>query len=252
MALGLPMALLYSSLASGGMGALGGWLGGQRDQPQTGYDIVEMPQYPWATGTQEKVNQYYMDMLNQIQQGQEPSWMSNYLNPMQQGMQQNLRQNVYGSAGRPGTLRDVMGMGSITGVGPKAAMSKGSQHIADYLTESDKIDQYINSLKYNSMSNMAMQVPQAASSMARGPETQIVNYMGGVGQGNQASTNYGQLSSSIPWENMFGGTQSSNTGYTPLTYENSVTSPSQYSYIPSMYNSNDYFNYSSFAPVPSY
>lgn len=237
------MALLYSSLAGGGLGALGSWLGGQGDQPETGYDIVEMPTYPWAESTQQGVNQYYMDMLEAIKRGEMPSWMSAYLDPMQQSAQQNLSQNVYGSAGRPGTLRDVMGMASITGVGPKAAMSKGTQHMADYLTESDKIDQYFNQMKFGTMSNLATQVPAAAASMARGPETQIVNYMGGVGTGNQNTANWGQMAGSIPWEDVF-NTQTTTTGTSSLNYANSVTSPSQYSYIPSSYDWRNTSNYS--------
>lgn len=198
----LPMALLASSAMTSGSNLLGGLLN-KPEAMQQGYDIVSADTYPWAEGTQQAVNKYWMDMMQNMQAGQQPAWMQNTLDPMQQSAQQNLRGNVYGTGGRPGTLRDLMGAASITGVGPGAAMAKGSQHLVDYLTESDKIDQYFNQLKFGGMQQMATFAPQQAASMARGPEQQIVNYMGGGGQMNQQQPNYGAMAASIPWEQMF-------------------------------------------------
>jgi len=193
------MALIMGG--SAGIGALGNILGRQ-DAPQQGYDIVNADTYDWTDQTQQGLNSYWSNMMQNMQAGQQPAWMQNTLDPMQQSAQQNLRGNVYGTAGRPGTLRDVMGAASVSGVGGGAALSKGSQHIADYLTESDKIDQYFNQMRFGGMQNMAMQAPQQLAQLPRGPEQQIVNYMGGGGQMNQPQMDYGALGS-VPWEQMF-------------------------------------------------
>ena len=186
---------------------------------QQGYDIVDADKYSWTDQTQQGLNSYWMDMMKKMQAGQQPAWMQNTLDPMQQSAQQNLRGNVYGTGGRPGTLRDIMGMASGAGVGPAGAMSKGSQHIVDYLTESDKIDQYFNQMKFGGMQSMAMGAPQQAAALPRGPEQQVVNFMGGGGQMNQPQMDYGALGS-VPWEKMFSGGQQAQpqSQYLPLGY----------------------------------
>jgi len=215
------MALLYGSLAGGGMAGLGSWLGGQgKKDMEQGYDIVQMPTYDWAEGTQQGTNEYLMQMLDALKKGKTPAYMS-YLDPIQQGMQKNLSDTFYGTAGRHGTLQDVMNAASITGVGPRAAMNKSTQASADYLSESDKIDQYISGLKYNNMSSLATQVPSMLSSMPRGPETQVVNLMGGVGAGNQNAgmgEALGGMASQIPWSSIFQGSGSGSVWPTASQY----------------------------------
>src|SRR3990167_457124 len=133
------MALLYSSLAGGGLGALGGYFGRPK-AGKSGYDIVQMPTYPWAEDTQRETNTYMRDMLSMLSRGETPAWMK-YLDPVQSGMKQNLYNDYYGSAGRPGIMRDIQGAGAGMGVGPKATLSKTNQAFSDYMSEGDKIDQ---------------------------------------------------------------------------------------------------------------
>jgi len=154
----------------------------QMEGPESGYDVVESPTYDWAEGSQKDANTYMRDQLNQMQRGEEPQWMQNTLGPMQQQMQQSNRDRFYGSAGRPGVLRDVQGMGAVTGIGPKATMAKSMQAEYDFMTEGNKIDQYINSLKFGHMSQASQTVPQQLAGMPRGPESQVVSYGGGAGQ----------------------------------------------------------------------
>lgn len=212
------MALLYGSMAAGGGAALGGWLG-KGEAPEQGYDVVDMPQYPWAEGAQQDVNQYLTGAMESMGRGETPPWMSMF-DPMQQGAQQNLSDQFYGTAGRPGNLRDMMGVASQTGVGPKSAMAQGQQLTNDYMSEGRKIDEYFANMKGGMMANQSMQIPQMLMNAPRGPESQIVNMMGGVG-GSGGMPNLGSdiatTMSKMPWENMSwgggGGTQPATSSY---------------------------------------
>ena len=180
MALGIPMAMLYGGLAAGGGSLLGGLLG-KGEAPQQGYDVVTMPQYDWAQGNQMAASDYYNQGTQYLQQGQLPPGFQDFYNTMQTGMQEDSADRFYGTAGRAGSLRDIIGLGSITGVGPRATLSKGLQAEYDYMTEGRKIDEYIASLKANEFSRQSQMMPAGLAGLARGPESQIVNMMGGVG-----------------------------------------------------------------------
>jgi len=214
--MGINPAIIAALIsAAGSMGSQAMANSGREDQ-ESGYDIVEMPEYPWARGNQEQVSQYYQNMLNELSRGEQPDYMK-YLDPMAMNAKQNLSETMYGTAGRPGTLRDTFGMGSISGVGPKGAMSSGMSHVADYMTEGRKIDDFFNQIKANEMSRLSTTVPQQMSNMPRGPESQIVPYGGGGGQKSGGGFDYGKVASSIPWESMFnqGAPQGQvQTGYT--------------------------------------
>jgi hypothetical protein len=216
----------WGEAASALMGGLGSWLGSQgQDSGQSGYDVVQMPQYDWTESSLGANNEYLMQMLDALKKGQMPSWM-NYLNPVQEGMQQNLSNQFYGSAGRSGTLNDVMNSASITGVGPRAAMTKATQASADYLSEADKIDQYISGLKYNSMSNLATQVPSLISQQPQGPQSQIVTYGGGgQTQSNGLTSTLGSLAQNIPWENVFSSQKTPSSGSSSYTSQYGGSNP---------------------------
>ena len=195
MALGLPMA----TLGAAGIGALGsvlgGWLG-QGEAPQQGYDVVTMPQYDWAEGNQQAASNYYNQGTQYISQGQLPPGFESYYGQIQGGLQQDSADRFYGTAGRSGTLRDILGLGSITGVGPKAAISKGMQAEYDFMTEGRKIDEYIAGLKTQEFSRQSQLMPAGLAGLARGPESQIVNMMGGVG-GTSGMSGFGEAMSGI-------------------------------------------------------
>jgi len=195
MALGLPMA----TLGAAGIGALGSVLGswlGQGEAPQQGYDVVTMPQYDWAEGNQQAASNYYNQGTQYISQGQLPPGFESYYGQIQGGLQQDSADRFYGTAGRSGTLRDILGLGSITGVGPKAAISKGMQAEYDFMTEGRKIDEYIAGLKTQEFSRQSQLMPAGLAGLARGPESQIVNMMGGVG-GQSGMSGFGEAMGGI-------------------------------------------------------
>lgn len=196
------MSFIAASLIAGGLGATGAALGGylgRGQAPEQGYDIVDMPTYPWAEGNQQAASNYYGTGVESLAAGQLPPGMEQYYGQMQGGLQQDSRERFYGSAGRPGTLRDVMGMGAVGGLGPQAALSKGLQAEYDFMTEGRKIDEYIAGLKTNEFSKQSQLMPQGLANLPRGPESQIVNMMGGGGQsglGGQIGDAFGSIADS--------------------------------------------------------
>lgn len=193
MALGIPMAMLLSSAIGSGAGLLGGLLGG-KEQGQTGYDLIQ-PEY--YTGAEDTIGQgwgYMSELINAMRRGEQPAWMSGTLDPIQQSMQQRLSNQFYGTAGRGGTLRDIQGMGAMAGVGPKALMNKSQQAAADFMSAGSQIDEYINNLRYQGMSNLAMNIPGMVGQMpASKPMPMVVPYGGGGGGGYD----WGRVGSSI-------------------------------------------------------
>jgi len=147
-----------------------------------GYDVVEMPQWDFTESNQQRLSDQYNQGIDYTNQGLLPPGFQKFYDTQQEGMQQDLSERQYGSAGRPGTLRNVMGLSSVTGAGPKAALSKGLQAEYDYMTEGRKIDEYIAGLKSTEFGRQSMFNVQGLAGMSQGPQSQVVNFGGGVGQ----------------------------------------------------------------------
>ena len=192
------MSGIVTAAVIGGGAMLGSAAMSKGGGMQQGYDIVNAEEYPWARGNQEQGSQYFQNMLRQVQAGEQPEYMK-YIDPMQMRTKKLLQDQVYGTAGRPGTLRDVMGISAGFGLGPGKGMSSGMQHVADYMTKSSKIDNFFDQMRQQEMSKAAYAAPQGLMNAQRGPEQSIVNLMGGGGQmgGQQQPMDFSGFSANV-------------------------------------------------------
>lgn len=174
------MALLYGSLAGGGMSALGSMFGGKSGTTKQGYDIVKMPQYSWTEPNRKLTADFLSSNLQRMSEGKLPTYMSEALPYIESGMRRPLNQMYMGRPGqRGGSIYDmVASAGAMGGLGGKSIMSQVSRASQDYADRSQAIDEYLANLKYQTMSRDALAFPEMLRAQPYGPETQIVSYGG--------------------------------------------------------------------------
>lgn len=171
----------------GGIAGLMGGFGGGAEAPQYGYDIVEMPQYSYSEPMLRQTSDYLTDTMSRLGEGKFPAYYDKALPQIRAGMADPLKRTFFGTAGnRGGLVQQAMSRGAQAGVGPKGAMAYSGKAVQDYANQEAQIDAFLASMGVDIMNKQSMAVPSMAMSMPRGPETQIVNYMGGVGGGNQS------------------------------------------------------------------
>jgi hypothetical protein len=112
--------------------------------------------------------------------------------------------------------------GAITGIGPKATSAKVKSAITDWSEKEKAINEYLTGLGVNINQAAEQTYISGINAMPGGPETAIVNRMGGVAGGNswgqQLASMGSTIAQNIPWENLFNrrtsNTGTSNTGTT--------------------------------------
>ena len=119
---------------------------------------------------------FMSDALAGLQNGQGPSWMNNTLNPMQNYLMQQNQQQMFGLPGQSGgSIADVaQSQGAAMGLGGQAAMAPMNDALSQYGQRMNGINQYINSLKYNTMNQEAQSFPNQLYQTAQ-PRNQIAN-----------------------------------------------------------------------------
>lgn len=144
--------------------------GGQ--EGQTVYNFND----PQDLAMRQQSQSFMSDALQGIQNGQGPSWMNNTLNPMQNYLMQQNQQQMFGLPGQSGgSIADVaQSQGAAMGLGGAAAMAPMNDALSQYGQRMNGINQYINSLKYNTMSQEASQFPSQLYNTAQ-PRNQIAN-----------------------------------------------------------------------------
>lgn len=210
MALGVPMALLYGALAGGGMSMMGNMFGNKGQKLEQGYDVVQMPQYSWTEPNRKLLADYVSGGLQSIQEGNPPTWWQNAQPKLQQGMSRQNALTYFGSPGtRSGVVNNAMSIGAMAGLKGKRAMTPGNQALTEYANREAQINDYLTQLGVNVTQQSEQNYINTIAGMPGGPETQIVNKMGGVSGGNNTWAGLGQIGSTIaanlPWESMFNG-----------------------------------------------
>lgn len=198
--------MTWVAVAVGGSAALGAGTAAYQGsknraaaKDSIGYDVVNAHTYDFTQGNLEALSQFGNQGLEASSQGQLSPGFEAFFDQQKAGLHQDSSDRFYGTAGRPGTLRDTLGIASLTGLGGKAPIAKGTQAIFDFMTEGRKIDEYILGIKSNQLSKEQSFFPGLLGSIPRGPESSIVNYGGGVsnqGQGGALDlSSLGQLAS---------------------------------------------------------
>lgn len=231
---------------SGVLGMFGEGGAGDMGNGESGYDIVQMPQYSFTEPRLRLASDYVSQNLERMQRGEYPSWYDKAQPIMRQGMMRGLNESMYGRAGeRTGALQQANDQGAILGVGPKASWAQGRKLLGDYMQKSSAIDEYLTGLGVNIMQQGEGTYLQASNSMPRGPETQIVGYGGAVPSGG-GSNNNAWLNAAATAANMWGSGAFSKNNNTPTTgvgptgnYQG-VTNPNVGWNTPNTMSSNNY------------
>jgi len=246
MSLTFGTIMLASGIAGGGA-ALGGYLG-KPDKMEQGYDIVQMPQYSWTEPNRRLLADYLSQNMERMGRGEAPAWWDKAKPQIREGMSRQNRETYFGRPGeRTGIMQATSQMGAMGGVGPKAMMAQGGKALQDYASQEKSIDEYLTGLGVDIQREGEGRYMTGLMGMPGGPETQIVNKMGGVSGGNQWGQQVGDLmgslGKSLPWENMFqkqpGGINSANFMGNAM---NQFSSPSGGGLLGGMGPGGNYFN----------
>lgn len=212
--------IIAGALAGGG--AMGAAAIGKQKPMQQGYDIVKMPQYSFTESNMNRLSDQLNADYTRLNMGQAPEYWQNALPTLRKGMSDPLYKTYYGRPGeRSGLVHQAQSAGAMTGIGPKATFAQMQKQMKDYSEQESQIDAYLTGLGVDIMNQQAQNIPTMLMNMPRGPESQVVNLMGGVGGssgGNATGQALAGLASKIPWENMF----SQNQGYANQGYANST------------------------------
>ena len=227
------------ALAGGAIGALAGGFGTPKAGGlEQGYDVVTMPQYSFTEPRLRLASDYLTQNINRMSQGQYPAWYDKASQTMRQQMMTNLNQATYGKPGqRTGTFQQAQDMGAITGIGPKATWAQGQKVLSDYTDKSSQIDAYLAQLGVGVMQGEESTYLQASQNMPQGPQSAIVNKMGGVygPQGSSPWSTLGQTAAGQGFGNMFsnmfsggGGSGASQWGYSPSGQYMNTSNPASW------------------------
>ena len=178
------LAMMGSAAIGGGLGILGGALN-KPDQLKQGYDVVQMPQYSWTEPNRKLLSDYLSGGLQSIQAGNPPTWWQNAQPKLQAGMSRQNALTYFGNPGtRQGAVGNAMSIGAMAGLKGKRAMTPGLQANQEYANREAAINDYLTQLGVNVTQQSENSYMQGLMGMPGGPESQIVNLMGGVSQGN--------------------------------------------------------------------
>ena len=236
----------------GGVASLAGSLGSNQNQLKQGYDIVQMPQYSWTEPNRKLLSDYLSGGLQSIQAGNPPTWWQNAQPQLQAGMSRQNALTYFGSPGtRTGNVNNAMAMGSMAGLKGKRAMTPGMQQLNEYANRESAINDYLTQMGVQVTQQSENSYMQGLQGMPGGPETSIVNLMGGTTQGNQWANQIAPLANALGqqnWGNMFSQPTGGMTGFNPSTmstpptaYSNAVNMPyNQSGFDPASYAGNNY------------
>ena len=172
------MGLLYGSLGSSALGAIGSLFGGKNKgksgvtQPQ----VVTMPQYSFTEPRLNQTSDFISQNIQRMSEGKLPAYLDKAMPSMRNNMARQNRSTYFGSPGQggPGVLDAVKSAGAATGIGPKATMMQTNKALYDYGTREKEIDEYLTKLGVDVMQEDAYRFPSMSMQMPKGPDAQIV------------------------------------------------------------------------------
>ncbi len=190
---------------------------------QSGYDVVQMPQYSWTEPNQQNTSNYLNQELQRIQSGALPAYYQNALPGMTEALQRQLRKKYFGGPTDSGLYNHALEAGAVMGVGPKASYAQAQKVSQDYADQSKQIDEYLQQQGVGLQQQAASSIPGQLSGLPKGPDSQIVTYGGTSAPGaGSAMGNIGSILGQIPWGSFGGGsgggTQSSMLGFNTSQY----------------------------------
>lgn len=194
-----------------GVGSLaGGLLSGKGKGGQTGYDVVQQPQYSFTEPRMRLASDYVSQNLARMQRGEYPAWYDKAQNTMRQGMQRNNYQATYGRPGqRTGTMQASMQAGAMGGLGPKSMMAQVGRAGQDYQNREKAINEYLAQQGVGVMQAGEQTYLDQSNRMPMGPAAQAIPYNNpGAQQANPWATlasGMGEYLGGEPWKTGGGG-----------------------------------------------
>ena len=214
----------WADTASAVAGVAGGLISNSMNNSkggQTGQTVYNFND-PQDLAMRQQSQGFMSDALQGLQNGQGPAWLNNTLNPMQQYLLQQNQQQMFGLPGQSGgSIADVaQSQGAAMGLGGAAAMAPTNDALAQYGQRMNGINQYINSLKFNTMNQEAQSYPsqlyQTAQSRNQlaynnipgtqntGPNLNLSGFAPLMAAGMQNMTAPGQPGGYVAGQNSFG------------------------------------------------
>lgn len=229
---------LWSTIGTIGTAIYNAWRGredAKDQQPQTGYDVVTMPQYSFTEPRMKLTSDFYTQNIERLMRGEYPTYYDT------KGIGEGLKQEAYKTAfGRPGertgTAQMAMETGALTGMGGAATGAQVSKVYKDYAERSSAIDTFLAKLGVDVSREAAGRIPYMSQMMPRGPDAQIVTY--GRGQAPQPSAPL-----DIPWDKIFPGS-------TPTTPNTDMAQG--YATLDQYFSTSAGGNYGGYTPPPGY
>jgi len=105
--------------------------------------------------------------------------------------------------GRTGLANQAAEVGALTGLGPKGTQAQVSKQYRNYAEKAKQIEEYLVGQGVNIMRQESLTLPQLSMNMPKGPDAQVVNYMGGVGGNSNSAAGMaaaGNMLGNIPWD----------------------------------------------------
>lgn len=196
------MSWVSAAVGAAGVGA-SLYNGSKSKGGQTGYDVVQLPQYGWTEKNQQNTSDYLNSELQRVQSGQLPAYYQNALPGMQEAMQRRLRKTYFGGPTDSGLYNHALEAGAVMGVGPKAGFAQAQKVSQDYADQSRQIDEYLQQQGVGLQQQAASSIPMQLAGLPQGPQSQIVTYGGTSAPGaGSAMGNIGSILGQIPWGSM--------------------------------------------------
>lgn len=225
-----PVTMLGLGAMSGGIGALGSWLGNKGNKGKSGVtapQAVTMPQYSFTEPRMQLTSDFLSQQMQSMSEGKYPQWYEKAMPYMRQGMQRGAKEWAYGGPMTgPGAYEEARSAGAATGVGPKATMAGTSKVSDKYSQMTSAIDEFIYGKGADITAQGSYMYPQISAGMPQGPSAQI---MGGQPYNVPQSPNYAgqaisQMGAAMPW--LMGGQQQMPAQQT-FEYGNQAVTPTQ-------------------------
>jgi hypothetical protein len=173
--------IIGNILGSVGASLLGSGLNklfGGGEAAQQGVDVVSQPLFGFTERNLGVGSNFLASQLQDLQRGQLPGFFEAQRPFLERGLQRGLQTSFFGLPGRrgEGTFSKAVGLGSLTGVGPRAAVNLGQRQLQNFTQQSQGIDEFIAREGLNVARETALNAPRTLASFPLGPASQAVPF----------------------------------------------------------------------------
>lgn len=162
-------------IITGGLGLGASALGSMFDETTPGShnaQWLQNPQYGYTEGNMKYLSDYYNRGLQGIQQGKAPQWYQQYEQAKKPRQRQDLYQTYFGGNWGPGIMDQMKSYNVQRGTPAGQQGTLYGKQLSDYATQSEKIDEYFNTMGANAMQQSENTYLQGMRQLPEGPSGQ--------------------------------------------------------------------------------